>query len=67
MALIEVQATAQLGDFSINERRMVDTEDEEMAALIEHGLLIEVNEHTARSLAPPAGAKVGGCNCRGNS
>lgn len=63
MALVEVQATATLGRFSVNERRMVDNEDPETQALLREGLLVEVNESTERTLAAHQGAKVTGCNC----
>lgn len=61
---VEAQATANIWDWQLNERRPVNVKDPEVLQLIAHGLLVVVDEETRGLLPTPVVIKTSGsCGC----
>lgn len=63
IGVVEMQATAHVMDWEINERRMADYNDPNVASLVGAGLLVIVDEETRAKLPKPATVGGRGCNC----
>lgn len=59
----ELQATAHVLDWELNERRQGNLQDPETRALVNAGLLVIVDEETRNLLPPPTTVNKRGCGC----